>query len=54
MKQRIFQVKCFDSFLQYYMKQTNNENEQKIKSYLIHTSSFATLLTYNMKLKGSS
>lgn len=53
MKQRIFQVHSFDSFLKYYMEQASTENKRKIKSYLIYTCSFATLLTYNMKLMGS-
>lgn len=32
MKQHIFQVNCFGSFLQYYMVEASTENEQKIKS----------------------
>lgn len=54
MKKHIFQVNSFDSFLKYYIEQASIENKRKIKSYLIHTCSFATLLIYNMKLTGSS
>lgn len=52
-KEPISQVNCFDNFLQYSMKQVSTENEQKLKSYLIDMCSVATLLTYNIKLKGS-
>lgn len=52
MKEHISQVNCFDNTLQHSMRQVSTENEQKIKSHLIGVYSVATILTYNIKLKG--